>query len=327
MIFADKLIQLRKKAGWSQEELAEQMNVTRQSVSKWEGAQSIPDLEKMIRLSELFGVSTDYLLKDEIEETEYVDFEENDSPLKRVSMEEANAFLSIKATTAKSVAYAVFLCILSPICLLVLGAMSETPAYGLSDNVAVGIGMITLLALVAIAVAIFISSGSKTAPFEYLEKEVFETAYGVSGMVEERKRQYKSKYSTNNIIGVCLCVLSVIPFFTGVFWGDENVFIMTIMLSVTLVIAGVGVVFFIRNGIIWASYEKLLQEGDYSKTKKKNHSITSAISTAYWLIATAIYLAYSLTTNEWEHSWIIWVVAGVLFPAVIGIANVFDKRK
>ena len=67
MIFADKLIQLRKKAGWSQEELAEQMNVTRQSVSKWEGAQSVPDLEKIIHLSNLFGVSTDYLLKDEIE--------------------------------------------------------------------------------------------------------------------------------------------------------------------------------------------------------------------------------------------------------------------
>ena len=46
MIFADKLIQLRKKAGCSQEELAGQMNVSRQSVSKWEGAQSIPDLEK-----------------------------------------------------------------------------------------------------------------------------------------------------------------------------------------------------------------------------------------------------------------------------------------
>ena len=44
MIFADKLILLRKKAGWSQEELADQMNVTRQSVSKWEGAQSVPDL-------------------------------------------------------------------------------------------------------------------------------------------------------------------------------------------------------------------------------------------------------------------------------------------
>ena len=66
MIFADKLIQLRKKSGWSQEELAEQMGVSRQSISKWEGAQSIPDLEKIIRLAKLFSVSTDYLLTGDI---------------------------------------------------------------------------------------------------------------------------------------------------------------------------------------------------------------------------------------------------------------------
>ena len=70
MIFADKLISLRKRAGWSQEELANQLDVTRQSVSKWEGAQSIPDLDKIVQLSRLFGVTTDYLLKDELEEPE-----------------------------------------------------------------------------------------------------------------------------------------------------------------------------------------------------------------------------------------------------------------
>ena len=59
MIFADKLISLRKRAGWSQEELANQLDVTRQSVSKWEGAQSIPDLDKIVQLSRLFGVTTD----------------------------------------------------------------------------------------------------------------------------------------------------------------------------------------------------------------------------------------------------------------------------
>ncbi len=59
MIFADKVVQLRKKSGWSQEELAEKLNVTRQSVSKWEGAQSIPDLEKILQLAQIFGVSTD----------------------------------------------------------------------------------------------------------------------------------------------------------------------------------------------------------------------------------------------------------------------------
>lgn len=46
MFLADKIINLRKKAGWSQEELAGRLGVTRQSVSKWEGAQSVPDIEK-----------------------------------------------------------------------------------------------------------------------------------------------------------------------------------------------------------------------------------------------------------------------------------------
>ena len=65
MILADKIIDLRKKNGWSQEELAEKLQVTRQSISKWEGAQSTPDLNKILAMSQLFGVTTDYLLKDE----------------------------------------------------------------------------------------------------------------------------------------------------------------------------------------------------------------------------------------------------------------------
>ena len=66
MILADKIINERKRCGWSQEELADQLSVSRQSVSKWEGAQAVPDLQKIIKMAELFGVSTDYLLKDEI---------------------------------------------------------------------------------------------------------------------------------------------------------------------------------------------------------------------------------------------------------------------
>ena len=327
MIFADKLIQLRKKAGWSQEELAEQMYVTRQSVSKWEGAQSVPDLGKMIRLSELFNVSTDYLLKDEIEDVGgSISFDEA-STLRRVSMEEANAFLSVKAMTSKSIALGTFLCILSPICLLILGIVSEIPEYGLTDNMAGGIGMIILLTLVTIAVAIFISSDRKTAAFNYLEKEVFETEYGVSGMVAERKAQYNRTYTRNNIIGTSFCIMALIPFFGGAMFNDENELLLTIMLCVSIVLVGIGVVFFVRSGIVWASYEKLLQEGDYSKVKKENPSVITAISGVYWLIATAIYLGYSLSTNNWKYSWIIWVIAGVIFPAIIIIVDFVGKRK
>lgn len=327
MIFADKLTQLRKKAGWSQEELAEQMNVTRQSVSKWEGSQSIPDLEKMIRLSELFGVSTDYLLKDEIEVEEYHTPSDEVSKIRRVSLEEANTFLSVKAATSKTIALATFLCIISPICLLILGAISEVPEYHLGDNVAGGIGMIVLFLLVTIAVALFISSGRKTAAYEYLEKETFETEYGVRRMVSERKVQYNEVYTRNNIIGTSLCIMALIPLFGGAIFNDDNVLLLTIMLSASFVIVGIGVVFFIRSGIVWASYKKLLQEDDYSKEKKEKQSVTTTISVAYWSIATAVYLGYSFSTNNWKYSWIIWVVAAFVFPAIVAISNLLGKRK
>ncbi len=68
MSTADKIVKLRKEQGLSQEAFAEKMGVSRQSVSKWESGVSVPDTEKILAMSELFGVSTDYLLKDIEEE-------------------------------------------------------------------------------------------------------------------------------------------------------------------------------------------------------------------------------------------------------------------
>jgi transcriptional regulator with XRE-family HTH domain len=78
MILADKIIFLRKQNNWSQEQLAEHLGVSRQSVSKWESAMSMPDLDKIMKMSSLFGVSTDYLLKDEIETLQKEEVCEND---------------------------------------------------------------------------------------------------------------------------------------------------------------------------------------------------------------------------------------------------------
>lgn len=326
MIFADKLIQLRKKNGWSQEDLAEKMGVTRQSVSKWEGAQAVPDLGKMVKLSQLFGVSTDYLLKDEIETEEFIAVNENISEVKVISMEEANSFLSVERKISKTVAFGAFLCIISPICLFILMGISETKLFDLSENAAIGIGMSVLLILVAIAVAFFISSGSKTSRFEYIEKEVIETEYGVNGMVNDRKEKFRETYNKYNIIGACFSILSVVSLFAGMVISDDEM-VWIVMLSFLLLFAGIGVTFFVRGGIIWSSFEKLLQEGDYTKENKKNQAVLTAVSVAYWLIATAIYLAYSFITDDWKNSWIIWPVVGVLFPAVVAIFKLVNKEK
>lgn len=321
MIFADKLIELRKKSGWSQEELAEQMNVTRQSVSKWEGAQSVPDLEKIIQLSKLFGVSTDYLLKDEIEANENESSSlktEEKLNVRRVSMEEANKFLAAKTQTAKTIAGGVFLCIISPICLMILSVMSEKSLYNISENVAAGIGMITLLILIANAVTLFILSSSKTSAFEFLENEIFETSYGVTGMVKERKEDYRESYTKNIAIGVCFCVLSLVPLFAAIIISEDDLFMVS-MVAVMLALIGIGVNFIVKTCIIWESFDKLLQEGEYSRKKKKEKIASSKVNTIYWSVVTAGYLAYSFISYKWHFSWIIWPVAAVLYPAVISI--------
>lgn len=326
MIFADKLIQLRKKNGWSQEELAEKIDVSRQSVSKWEGAQAIPDYDKMIKLSNLFGVSIDYLLKDNIESEEFIEPIDEIKKTRVVTMQEASEFIKAKASISKAIAGSIFLFIISPITLILLVVLSENPSNNISQTLASSLGMIILLLLVAIGVAIICICGSKTVRFNYLEKEIFETEYGVNGMVKDKKEKYRDTYTRNNVIGTVICILAIVPLFLGNLLNETNDAFMVSMLAITLFLVAIGVTFFTNAGIIWGSFEKLLQEGDYTINKKKMSSVASTISTVYWLVVVAIYLVVSFTQKNWEYSWIIFAVAGVLYPAIILLINLFDKK-
>lgn len=324
MILADKIIRLRKKNGWSQEELAEKMNVSRQAVSKWEGAQTVPDLEKILRLGELFGVTTDFLLKDDIEDEEFTD-NSIDSSVKRITLAEANEFIEWRKTASIWIATATFLCILSVIPLFVFGAASEIPSFGISENFAGGVGLIPLFVIVAIAVGIYIFTGIKNAPYEFLDKEPFDAEYGVKGMVREKQKDYRNTYVKSNIIGACFCVLSPIALCTGAF--TENDFLIVVMLSITMLIAGIGVIFFIIAGVRWASMQKLLKEGEFSAQGKKKSRVKESIGTIYWLMATAVYLGWSLVTDNWHSTWVVWPIAGVLFAVVMILCNLFvDKN-
>lgn len=326
MILADKIMMMRKKNGWSQEELANQLSVSRQSVSKWESAQSVPELEKILLMSKLFGVTTDYLLKDDLEEEEYTEIAEEIHPMiRKVSMEEAHEFLKVKEETGKYIAFAVFLCILSPITLIMLAGFSDLGV--IAENVATGIGLITLLLFVTIAVAIFIFSGSKTSPFEYLEKESFETEYGVSGMVKERQKRYRPVYAKNNAVGACMCILALIPIFACILIDEENEILMLVMICALLVLVGIGVMFFIVGGIHWESYHKLLQEGDYTKERKRGAKKNEKIQSIYWIVVTAIYLAWSFYTMAWYRTWIIWPVAGVLSGVIAVVCTIIYSKE
>ena len=323
MILADKIIDLRKKAGWSQEELAEKLDVSRQSVSKWEGAQSIPDMNKILQLSELFGVSTDYLLKDSMEAAETVPSQDTDAEdATFVSMEEANAFLSYKAESAPRIALGVLLCILSPIALFLLGGAQESGRLAITEMQAAMIGLIVLLLMVAGAVLLFVLTGMKGSKFEYLEKNALDTAYGVSGMVRERMQREESDHTRSIAVGVVLCVLAAIPLFVLLLWRGEDEFYGVLSVSAILTLAGIGVHILVKASIPWEGYRMLLEEGDYTRDRKRTNRQYAGI---YWCIVTAAYLAVSFLTNRWDMTWIIWPVAAVLFGAVGEIGKLRGK--
>ena len=325
MILADKMFQLRKKNGWTQEELAERMNVSRQAVSKWESGQTVPDLDKILQLSRLFGVSTDYLLKDEIEEEEAVE-DVSDHTVKRVTVDEANAYLEQRRQSAKRIAIATFLCILSPIPLIVLGALSELTRLPLSENAAGAVGLAMLFAFVLCAVPIYIYCGFQNEPYAFLDKNLpFELEYGVKGIVTERKKQFRDTYVKWNIIASCVCIFSPIPLIVSAFAEDE--LLCVLMLAVTMILAGVGASLFIAVGVRNASMQKLLREGEYTEREKTKSGIREVVGAVYWCVLTAIYLAWSFLTNHWHISWIVFAVGGVLFQAVMSLCDYFSDRK
>lgn len=314
MRLSEKIMDLRKRSGWSQEELADRLGISRQSVSKWETGESTPDIDKIIRMSELWNVSTDYLLKEEEA------LEQKSSQRRRqVSPEEAEDFLALSREAAPRIATGVLLCILSPACLLLMGVLSEkSRIFGnvalIPENVAGAIGLVVLLVLVAIAVAVFITTGMRLSKYEYMEKEWLEIPKDVVMMVAGEKENFAVTFRYSITIGVVLCIVGVIPLVVLSIFTEDDL-LLVVGVCALLVFVAVGVFFLVHAGMIHASYDKLLQTGDYTPGRKK----AEKFSGAYWSVVVAIYLGYSFLTGNWGFSWIIFPVAGVLYGAISAV--------
>ena len=342
MILADKIIELRKKNDWSQEELAEKLDVSRQAVSKWESAQSVPDMNRVLLLSEVFGVSTDYLLKDDMGEAAAPGTplpEDAGKTLRKVTMAEAQDFLRYRKKSAGRISLGVLLCILSPVALILLCSAQETGRLAMSEEMAAGLGLLPLFLLIGGAVALFVTSGLAGKKFEYLSSECFETEYGVSGFVKELLEKEQGSFAARLTVGIVLCVLSAVPIFIamllpassgvidGVGYVESSDFRYAVAVAALLCLVAVGVWLIVGASIVRGGYAVLLEEGDYTREQKENLRRNQMVATCYWGVVTAGYLAYSFITNDWQRSWIVWPVAGVLYGVIFAVASTLRKKE
>ncbi len=323
MKLADKIVKLRKQFGWSQEELAEKMEVSRQSVSKWESAMSIPDLNKILRLAEIFGVSTDFLLKDEMEVMEPLG-EDVEEGVIRVSIDQVNDYEAAKTKIGNIVSNGVYLLIVSSAPMFILMGLSYSGYNIISENLAIGIGMGILLVIVAGAIGMMIHTEKYKKGFDTFEKKKFELQYGVESIVKERSEDFRPTYARHMAIGISLLILgSLTIILGGVLDGSDQ--IMMYMLATLLVIVGKGVHTLAQVGSRKEVYDLLLKEGKFSPANREEYKRAEKLAAFYWPLVTAIYLGWSFWTMDWHISWIIWPVAGVIFPALIGLMGLFSK--
>ena len=327
MILADKIIDLRKKNGWSQEELAEKLDVSRQSVSKWESAQSVPDMTRILLLSKVFGVSTDYLLKDELGDAPAADPlpEDGGSPLRKVTLSEAQDYVRCRSKNAVRIALGVTMCVLSPVALVLFAVAQDSGILALTEEQAVGLGLLPLFLLVGGAVALFILSGISSKPYEYLTQESFETEYGVSGWVKEQQTKQNGSLVGKLVLGVVLCVLSAVPIFVAMLLPGETDFRYAVAVAVLLALVSAGAGLIVYASVNRSAYSVLLEEGEHSRENKQLLRRSQPIAAVYWSLVTAGYLAYSFITMRWDRSWIVWPVAGVLYGVVIAVAGALRR--
>ncbi len=372
MLLSEKIMSLRKRNGWSQEELAQQLGVSRQSVSKWESMASMPDIQKIMAMSELFGVSTDYLLKDELEElpataiaadyaassvqSGYSDravgsttdstagdgSTSNDAstsktaaPKLSVSLETATEYLDTIARTSRPTAGAITLFILGPALLVSLATYSEDAVYfdpmRISPD-AMGIaGICIMMLFIAAGVGLLILQDMKLAKFKQLKEASLELQYGVEAAVRRRAESTESLRYMQQAAGVCLTILSAIPFLIASYYGTGLIFALGFFVAAILV--SLGVYLLVYSGILRDGYRVLLQEGDFShdeKSNKRDHKSAALkyrpIAKAYFGTIALLYVGYSFITKDWKSSWIIWPVSALLYHVIISILNALKKR-
>lgn len=324
MTLAEKIAELRRRSGMSQEELAEQLGVSRQSVSKWESAQSIPDLERILGLSRVFGVSTDFLLKEECTAPEREEPAKKTTPLRQLSLAEAQAYLEESAAFGRKVALAGLFFVLSPVVLLLLGAAAAFGLWGLSEEAAGGIGLAALLLAVVCGLAVLLPAAMRHAKRENLRSEEFALESGAERALRESHAAFEPVFIRTVTLSVLLFVLSLLPLFLCAISGSEIAEAFAVVLIFPIV--AVGLFLLLPRATVRAAYGVLLRQEGYRAEDAQAERRHEKIGAIYWPLVVAAYLAWSLISGRWEITWIVWPVASVLFAAILGIADLVNKQ-
>ncbi|MCI8545100.1 MAG: helix-turn-helix transcriptional regulator [Bacilli bacterium] len=296
MNFGENLQNIRKRENLSQEELADKLNVSRQSVSKWESGISYPEIEKIIMICEIFQCSMDELVKGEIKTSVLEGKREYDSFLTKFS---------------KGMAFGVFLILFGVTLLLMI--MSCAPNKEALEQY-IMIGAIVLLIFVVIAVPIFIILGMRMNEIQKKYKD-FSNFYS-----EKEKEIYNHKFSiliATTVSIILIGVIVLLSLYGFQICDEESLFpVALFMIFITF-----SVPFIVNAGIQKSKYEMT----SYKECHKveKNDEIIGKISAVIMISATILYFILGFVFHLWKLNWLVFPVGGML----CGIVSVIFSKE
>lgn len=297
MAFSDNLQFLRTRQGQTQEQLAEALEVTRQSVSKWESAQSYPEMDTILRICELYHVNLDTLMRGSVEDSLVEDTAQYDSFMNRFSKRMAFAIGGIIAG---------------------VGLCGLLEAKGVSQYL---IGAFLLL-VVAVCVVVIVASS--------LQNENFRKAYPTIAdfYTEQEKQVFRQKFVwfIAGGVGAILFDVALLLLFFSKFPEEEP--FESYAISVFLLIVAGAVTAFVYAGIQEEKYkiDEYNRDNNPTPEVKKRKGLINTICAALMVLATAVYVGLGLALDLWDRAWWVFAVAGILCAVVCIVLNPYKDE-
>ena len=287
MTFPENLQFIRSRAGLTQEQLAEQLNVSRQTVSKWESGSSFPEMDTLIRICDLYNTDLDTLLRNSVEAAATEDITGYDIFMNRF---------------CRRVTYSVGG--------IILGVALLTLLVGLGVHEVVSVALFLLI--ITVCVVILVASGMEHDHFCKRHPTVTDF------YSDEEKDDFHRRciwYISGGIGAILFGVVLLMLFFTV--FPEQEPYESLAASAFLFIIAG-AVMSFIYAGMQDEKYKiwKYNRDNNPTPEAKQKLNIIGAACGVIMLLSTAVYVALGFTRNAWGTAWWVFPVGGILCGAV-----------
>ena len=256
--FAEKIYQLRRQNGWSQEDIAQRLHVSRQSISKWENALSMPEGTKLSEIARLFQISLDDLLS---EDPIASPFASAYCSLQRdiAHLQEAEDFLKAVRKIAHSCGISFLSCMLSPFLLLYLVAQHQfVPDSGISEQMAAGLGSLSTSLIMLSAMSAPLIHILCFPYRSWLRRDILVAADVRQALMEDRQRRLRP-FILRIVLAILLLLLTIPSFVMICIQYGERI---ETIYGGMLLLGGLGIALgiLISCGIQIIAYQRLLSD-------------------------------------------------------------------